>query len=308
MKKDCQKNLATVKILKKDVKTYLKLQKAGKDAKAWYQSYAVNNLLENLETTLAYVYQMKKEEFDITILFAMELINKFQSEELARVFVWRYNDFYKNSSNEEKMYRDIIESIYQYIENDPNYNRLNFTKEMKEVMCGWKGKTLQSYIENADDGYVTAVRFCIENQVFDIDNEYMAYWDSREHTTELTCFSCVERTDNQPLGSAVVRGKNRENIVGGKIVDIYIVKDVEKGKLLGLGIPYELEFETALILQTEKYCYVFWRDLIFCTIEVAACEDMEAALKTIKSVAEIQEEAQVENPYTITVERCVEKL
>jgi hypothetical protein len=35
---------------------------------------------------------------------------------------------------------------------------------------------------------------------------------------------------------------------------------------------------------------------------------MEKALKTIRSVEEIREEAQVENPYVVTVERCVEKL
>lgn len=304
MKKNCQKNLVTVKTLKKDVKTYLKLEKAGKNAKAWYQSFAVNNLLKNLEITLDYVYQMKKEEFDITILFAMELINKFQSEELARVLVWRYNDFYKDSANEEKLYRDIIDSIYQYIENDSNYNRLNFTKEMKEVMRGWKGKTLESYIENADDGYITTVRFCIENQVFDMDNGYMAYWCSRENTTEFSCFSCVEITNNQPLEPAIVGGKNRENIIKERIESIFIVQDMEIDKYLN-GESFEFLYEKALILQTESRFYVFWRHLIFNTIEISVCDNMKIAVESIK---ELNEENENKDGVTIIKKKIIEEL
>lgn len=301
MKKDHQKSFVTIKTLKKDVRTYLNLEKSGKNAKAWYEAFAVNNLLENLEITLDYVYQMKKQEFDVTILFAVELINKFQSEELARGFIWRYNDFYKGTSNENKMYRDIIDSIYQYIENDPNYNRLDFTKEMKEVMRDWKGKTLQSYIENADDGCITAVRFCVENQVFDIDNEYMAYWYSRENMDELTCFSCVEKINNQPLLPSVVGGKNRENIINERIENIFIVKEIDN---YPNGENFEFSYDVALILQTESWFYVFWRNLIFNTIEISICKDIKGAVESIKELNEDEEREDV----TIIKKKIIEQL
>lgn len=296
--------MITVKTLKKDVKTYLKLKKAGESAKAWYASIAVNNLLENLEITLEYVYQIKKEEFDITFLFAMELINKFQSEELARVFTFKYSDFYKDGSKVEEAYQDILSLVYQYIENAPNYNRLNFTKEMKEMMRGWKGKTLQSYVENADDGYVTAVRFCIENQVFDIDNEYMAYWNSREDITELSCFSCVETTNEKPLLSAVVGGKNKENCINERIENIFIVKKIE-AKNYPNGESFEFLYETGLIIQTENHFYVFWRHLLFNTIEIAICKDIKAA---VESIRELNEDGGEIEDVTIINRKTVEQL
>lgn len=289
MKKDLQKNLVTIKTLKKDVRTYLKLEKAGKNAKAWYKSFAVNNLLENLEITLGYAYQIKKQEFDITILFAMELINKFQSEELARVFIWKYNIFYKDISNEEKMYKDIISLIYKYIENSPNYNRLDFTKEMKEVMRGWKGKTLQSYIENADDGYVTVVRLCIENKTFDIENDYALYVEPDGEDIEFSCFSCVEVANNQPLESSVVGGKNTENTIKERIENIFIVQDLEIDEYPN-GEKFEFSYEVALVLQTESRFYVFWRHLIFNTIQISVCKDIKSALESIKELNEDDEE------------------
>lgn len=304
MKKNSKKNLGTVKTLKKDVKIYLKLQKEGENAKAWYASVAVKKLFENLEITLDYVYQMNKQEFDITILFAMELIHKFQSEELARVFIWKYNDFYKDSSKCEKTYEDIISLVYQYIENDPDYNRLDFTKEMKEMMRGWKGETLQSYIENADDDYVTVIRLCIENRAFDIDNEYMAYWYSRENTDELTCFSCVERKNNKPLLPYVVGGQCKQNIINERIENIYVVKEIEVEKYEN-GEIFEFLYEKALIFQTESRFYVFWRHLIFDRIEIAVCDTMESAVESIKELNEADED--MEN-VTIIKKKIVEDL
>lgn len=187
-------------------------------------------------------------------------------------------------------------------------NNLNFTKKMKEMMREWKGKLLKGYIENSDDGCLSIVRFLIEDRVFDLDNEYVLYEYPDKDRVELSRFACVETDKTKTLQTHVVDGKCKENIVGEKIVNIYIIKDIEKSKLFDSGIPYELEFETALILQTEKRYYAFWRNLIFYMIEVAVCGDMEETLKSIKSVAEIQAEAQEENPYVVTVERHIEQL
>lgn len=187
-------------------------------------------------------------------------------------------------------------------------NNLNFTVEMKKMVGVWKGKVLKGYIENDNEEYVTIVRFLVENKAFNLDNEYMRYEYPDKSCSELTCFSCVEIDRNEFLQTAVVGGKCKENIVEEKIVDIYIVTDTEKGGLFDSGLPYELVFETALIIQTKSRCYAFWRHISFNTIEIAVCEDMEIALKTIRSAEEIQEEAQVENPYTVTVERRIEKL
>lgn len=187
-------------------------------------------------------------------------------------------------------------------------NSLNLTEEMKNMVREWKGKLLKGYVENADDGYVTRVRFLIGESFFDFDNEYTAYQYPDEGIEELTCFSCVEVPQNKILETVVVGGKHKKHIIEEKIENIYIIKDIEKGKLFDSGIPYELEFETALIIQTENKCYAFWRNLIFYTIDIAVCTDIESVLKTIRSVDEIQKEAQIENPYPVTVEREMEQL
>jgi hypothetical protein len=187
-------------------------------------------------------------------------------------------------------------------------NQLNFTEEMKEIMRGWKGKMLQSYIENSNDGVLSMVRFCIDDKAYDMDNEYVLYKYSEGDGVEYSCFACREVDENIPLSTHTVAGKRKETKVDEKIENIYIIKDTENGKIFDSAIPYELVFETALIIQTETRCYAFWRNLLFYTIETAVCDTMEKALKTIRSVEEIREEAQVENPYVVTVERCVEKL
>lgn len=308
MKIKSKKATVSVKTLKTDVKQYIKFKAQGKNAKEWYDFIAMKNLLKNHEVTVKYIAQMTKQEFDVTVLFAMKLISQFDSEEIARNFIYKYFEFYKNFLEEEKTYQEIMFPVFQYIETSPNYNRLNFTKEMKEMMKGWKGKLLKGYIENDDINYVTIVRFLIENQVFDLDNEYVAYWNSREDTSELSCFSCVEKAADSFLQYSTVGGKYKETTIGAQIRDIYIVKDIQKETEADGKQTDELTFETALIIQTEKHCYAFWRNLIFDTIESAVCKDVAKALKLIKSVDEIREEAQVENPYTVEVTRVVEQL
>lgn len=187
-------------------------------------------------------------------------------------------------------------------------NRIDLTETMKEMLRGWKGKLLNSYTENGDDGYVTTVRFLVDGKAFDFDNDYTAYFYSNGEISEFSCFSCVEVGVPQPLQASTVGGKCKENIVGERIENIYIVKDLEREIDLENELVSEFAYQTALVIQTESCCYAFWRHIIFNTIEISVCADIESALKNIKKVEEIQEERQVENPYTVKVERSIEKL
>lgn len=187
-------------------------------------------------------------------------------------------------------------------------NNLNFTKEMKETMRSWRGRLFKGYMENGDDGAVSVVRFMIGESAFDFENKYVSYRYPDGENAELTCFSCVETDKNATLQSRVIGGKCKENSVLEEIVNIYIIKDAEQGKLFDSGISYELIYETAFVIQTKNRFYAFWRDLIFDTIKIKVCGSLEIACKTIKSVEEIQEEAQEENPYNVTIKRCIEKM
>ncbi len=188
-------------------------------------------------------------------------------------------------------------------------NRIDFTEEMKEIMKEWKGKILRGYIENADDGYVTIIRFLIGDKFFDIDNEYTLYVDSNGDEIEFSCFSCVEVDKKQSLETVVVGGKCKENIVGEKIEDVFIVKETEKDIYPNDEEVYEFSYEIALIIQTKNCFYVFWRDIIFNTIKIVVCKDIEGALESIKKSNENDEELK-ENDCspTIILEKIVEKL
>jgi hypothetical protein len=183
-------------------------------------------------------------------------------------------------------------------------NQLDFTDEMKGIMREWKGKTLQSYIENADDGYITAVRLCIDNKNFDIENNYVLYVEPDGEGIELTCFSCVETTKNQPLLSSVVGGKNKENTINERIENIFIVKEIETDKYPN-GENFEFSYDVALILQTESRFYVFWRNLIFNTLEISICKDIKDAVESIKELNEDDEEIE---DVTIIKKKIIEQL
>lgn len=187
-------------------------------------------------------------------------------------------------------------------------NRLNFTEQMKMTMRKWNGKVLISYTENDETEYITKVRFLIDDKTFDLDNGYVLYTDVKGDKEELSCFSCIEMENDSLFSTSVVDGKCKENLIHERIQGVYIVRDTEKEIADQGKEQHEFIFETALILQTEYHCYAFWRHILFDTIEIAVCNNMESVLKTIKSMKTIQEEKQAENPCTVQVERFVEKL
>ena len=186
-------------------------------------------------------------------------------------------------------------------------NRINFTDGMKQLIKNWKGNTLHSFIQNDNGDCDTCIRFLIGNNIYVVDNRYVLYVDEAGDKVEYSCFSC-SMLNHSYLLQKVVGNREKENIIEEEILDIFIVRDFEKGKLFDSGIPYELIFDTALIIQTTNGYYAFWRELFSNMIISSFGEDFEQAVSTIKSEEKIRLEAQEENPYIVTVKRIVEKL
>ena len=182
-------------------------------------------------------------------------------------------------------------------------NQLNFTEEMKDMMRTWKNKMLHSYIENSNDSYITAVRLHIDNKDFDIENNYVLYMEPDGEKVEFTCFSCVEAI-NQPIQPSVVGEKNKKIVIQEKIENIYIIREIEIDKYLD-GETSEFSYEVACVIQTECKFYVFWRHLIFNTIRISVCEDMNGAVESIKELNEENEEIE---GVRIIKERIIERL
>ena len=164
-------------------------------------------------------------------------------------------------------------------------NVIDFTEEMKAQMKAWKGQIFHDYIENGEDGYVTIVRFNIGDKAFDLDNDFVIYTDSDGKETEeieFSCFSCVETDSNKKLQTSIVGGKCRKNLIGEKIRDVFIVRQTEKDTYPDEDKSYDFSWDAALMIQTERRFYVFWRRLIFNNVEVAVSDDMESAMAVIE--------------------------
>jgi hypothetical protein len=114
----------------------------------------------------------------------------------------------------------------------------------------------------------------------------------------------VETTKNQPLLSSVVGGKNKENTINERIENIFIVKEIETDKYPN-GENFEFSYDVALILQTESRFYVFWRNLIFNTLEISICKDIKDAVESIKELNEDDEEIE---DVTIVKKKIIEQL
>ena len=188
-------------------------------------------------------------------------------------------------------------------------NRIDFTEEMKAQMKAWKGQMFHDYIENGDDGYVTVVRFNIGDKSFDLDNEYMCYQYSDGDEEELSCFSCVKADRNREITPIAINGKCATKAVEERIRDIYIVSDHTKYVLKKTReTVYEFPYETALMIETETRFYVFWRHIIFDTINVAVCKNYKCALAAIENVKRRQKQLEPDEGEIVIVDRTVKRL
>lgn len=103
------KNTVTLQSLKEDVvlcnkiiQKYLETPPTDKmrdcyDGPYWYSIYALNNLLQDKNTTLEFIKQVDKDEFDVVKTVGKKLVEKLDDKEIAQTLLDKY-DFYPNTS------------------------------------------------------------------------------------------------------------------------------------------------------------------------------------------------------------------
>ena len=106
-------NAVTVELLKKDVENYFALEKENANGWEWYCTCAIKNLTKNEEITTAYIRQMTKEEFDVTVSLAEELFNYFKNKEMVLLLIGLYEKFYANGNDKDDIYHYEIEPLKQ---------------------------------------------------------------------------------------------------------------------------------------------------------------------------------------------------
>lgn len=108
--------LVSVSVLKEDVKAYIRLETNGANGWEWYCTCALDNLLKSESVTLAYVNQMSKEEFDVTISLSFDIVKKFQSLPVAYAFVSAYKKYYGQTVGGDNLYENEILPLLKFIQ------------------------------------------------------------------------------------------------------------------------------------------------------------------------------------------------
>ena len=173
-------------------------------------------------------------------------------------------------------------------------NRINLTEKMKQLLREWKGEILHYFIVNDAENYVTTVRFLVGENIYDIDNKYVLYVDEDGDEVEYSCLSCVKQKEITELKPAVVSGDLSKSLVDEEIRKIFMVKEIETS---------EFTYDIAIVVQTEKRFFAFWRYLIFDTIQVCESKTKQGCLNKIKELNE-----QENNGFVETEKRIVEEL
>ena len=110
------KKIVSVDTLKENVQVYMRLEEENSNGWEWYCTCALEDLLQNENVTLAYIQQMTKGEFDVTISLSLDIVTKFKSVDLACAFVNVYEKYYGQGVDEDNFYQNEILPLLKFIQ------------------------------------------------------------------------------------------------------------------------------------------------------------------------------------------------
>lgn len=87
------------------------------------------------------------------------------------------------------------------------------------------------------------------------------------------------------------------------MINVCVIENEKTGESV-----YEFPYETALMIETESRFYVFWRHIIFDTINVAVCKNYKCALAAIENVKRRQKQLEPDEGEIVIVDRTVKRL
>lgn len=85
------------------------------DGPYWYSIYALNNLLQDKNTTLEFIKQLDKDEFDVVKTVVKKLVEKLDDKEITQTLLDKYNSLYPNSTETaDENYLFLLEYLKKY--------------------------------------------------------------------------------------------------------------------------------------------------------------------------------------------------
>ena len=123
-----KKNSVNVEVLKKDVEVYTQLETENANGWEWYSTCALGNLLQDESVTMAYVQQITKQELDLTLSLSLDIVENFQSVDLACAFVSAYTKYYGQGLDKENFYENEIQPLMEFIRQRRDLNSISCRK------------------------------------------------------------------------------------------------------------------------------------------------------------------------------------
>lgn len=181
---------------------------------------------------------------------------------------------------------------------------LRFTDEMRQILSSMKGKLFKSY-QGAPlhvDGYVLffgSVRVNLGRKAIDITNqlEPVDFFSGKD---DLSCFRCESIDKSSPFDQYIT-GPLMEFMVDERIQSVSIVTDRIRVQNNG----YEIELDTALVIQTECGFYTFTRDWYF---EENITVNFDKSKAVVYEIDKVKEDWENCGENKVTVERRMEEL
>ena len=181
-------------------------------------------------------------------------------------------------------------------------NRLNFTSEMKEQIKKCVGEVFNYCLLNDNKGYVTAVKIFINTKPFEITNDYCLYEYENGVQCELSCFNCNYKN----VLPTFSKDATKKADINSVIKKVYIVKSIvtESNDNEVISI---LDYDKALVFETESVTVVLYRDIVFNNIKVELVNDFEEVIRLL-DIKKEQKEMQVENDNKIDCKQIIEEI
>lgn len=181
---------------------------------------------------------------------------------------------------------------------------LRFTDEMRKALSSMKGKTFKSY-QGAPlhvDGYVLffgSVRINLGKSALDVTNhlETVPFFEDKD---DLSCFKCTPVDKGSDFDQCIT-GPLMEFMVDERIKSVNIVTD----KISVQNSSYEIELDTALVIQTEGGFYTFTRDWYF---EENITANYDKKKPIVYDVDKVKEDWENCGENIVTIERRTEEL
>lgn len=182
--------------------------------------------------------------------------------------------------------------------------KLKFTDEMRRVLSEMKGKTFKSYQGAPLDVstsvlFFGSIRINLGQSAVDVTN-HLKVVDFFDDKDDLSCFQCERVSKTSPFDQFIT-GPVMEFMVDEKVKSVQLITDTIHVK----NEDYDIELDTAFVIQTAEAIYTFTRDWYF---EENITVNVSHDSPVVYEIEKVKEDWENCGENSVTVKRRIEEL